>query len=116
MKLLKLRIDGVTLFKDKRLELDFIAADRVLSDEEGNYADVFPLPVGSSLYSQNVMGVVGVNASGKTTTLNLVRFVLGYMSGSFVMRRFATGSDVLGNLERQINVSCVFSKRFGISY
>ena len=25
MKLLKLRIDGVTLFKDKRLELDFIA-------------------------------------------------------------------------------------------
>ncbi len=46
MKLLKLRIDGVTLFKDKRLELDFIAADRVLSDEEGNFADVFPLPVG----------------------------------------------------------------------
>ena len=41
MKLLKLRIDGVTLFKDKRLELDFIAADRVLSDEEGNFADVF---------------------------------------------------------------------------
>ncbi len=111
MKLLKLRIDGVTLFKDKRLELDFIASDRVFRDEEGNVADVFPLPVGSSIYSQNVMGVVGVNASGKTTTLNLVRFVLGYMSGSFVMRRFATGSDVLGNLERQVNVACVFFEK-----
>ena len=111
MKLLKLRIDGVTLFKDKRLELDFIASDRVSRDEEGNVADVFPLPVGSSIYSQNVMGVVGVNASGKTTTLNLVRFVLGYMSGSFVMRRFATGSDVLGNLERQVNVACVFFEK-----
>ena len=49
MKLLKLRIDGVTLFKDKRLELDFIASDRVSRDEEGNVADVFPLPVGSSI-------------------------------------------------------------------
>ncbi|WP_308581587.1 hypothetical protein [uncultured Parolsenella sp.] len=109
--MLKLRVDGLTLFKNKRLELDFIATDRVSRDEEGNVSDVTQLAGGSAVYTQNVMGIVGVNAAGKTTVLNLVRFVLGYMSGNYVMRQFATGTNLMGKLEDRMAISCVFYEK-----
>ena len=115
MRLLKLRVDGLALFKNKRLELDFIATDRVSRDEEGNVSDVTQLTGGSAVYTQNVMGIVGVNAAGKTTVLNLVRFVLGYMSGNYVMRQFATGTNLMGKLEDRMAISCVFYEK-GSSY
>ncbi len=108
MRLLKVRVDGVELFRNQRLEIDFVATDRVPKDEEGNIADVTRLPKGASLYTQNVMGIVGVNASGKTTALNVVRFVLGYMSGTYAIRRFVTSSDRLGKLGDTFSVACVF--------
>ena len=108
MKLLKMRIDGALLFEGHRLELDFIATDRVPRDEEGNIADVTPVPGGSSVYTQNVMGIVGVNASGKTTVLNLIRLVLGYLSGAYIMRSFDASSDHFGKLGDRIVVSCIF--------
>lgn len=111
MRLLKLRVDGLTLFKDKRFELDFIATDRVSRDEEGNVSDVTQLAGGSAVYTQNVLGVVGVNAAGKTTVLNLVRFVLGYMSGNYVMRQFAVGGSLIGKLGEHLTVSCVFYEK-----
>ncbi len=111
MRLLKLRVDGLTLFKNKRLELDFIATDRVSRDEEGNVSDVTQLAGGSAVYTQNVMGIVGINAAGKTTVLNLVRFVLGYMSGNYVMRQFATGANLMGKLEDSMTISCVFYEK-----
>lgn len=111
MRLLKLRVDGLTLFKNKRLELDFIATDRVSRDEEGNVSDVTQLAGGSAVYTQNVMGIVGVNAAGKTTVLNLVRFVLGYMSGNYVMRQFATGANLMSKLEDRMTISCAFYEK-----
>lgn len=111
MRLLKLRVDGLTLFKNKCLELDFIATDRVSRDEEGNVSDVTQLAGGSAVYTQNVMGIVGVNAAGKTTVLNLVRFVLGYMSGNYVMRQFATGANLMGKLEDRMTISCAFYEK-----
>lgn len=111
MKLLKLRIDGALLYKGNRFELDFIATDRVPRDEEGNIADVTPMNGGSAIYAQNVIGFVGVNASGKTTGLNLVRLVLGYLTGSYVMRGFASPADRFGKLGDRINVSCIFVEK-----
>ncbi len=42
--------------------------------------------------------MVGVNASGKTTALNIIRFILGYMSGPYLMRRFTPKDDKLGRM------------------
>ncbi len=108
MKLLKLRVEGAGIFKNDVFELDFIASDRVPRDEEGNIADVTAIADASTVYTQNVMSLVGVNASGKTTVLNFVRFVLGYMSGSYSMRSFALGQAKLGKVSSHIAVSCVF--------
>lgn len=108
MKLLKLRVEGAGIFKNDAFELDFIASDRVPRDEEGNIADVTAVAGTSTVYTQNVMSLVGVNASGKTTALNFVRFVLGYMSGSYSMRGFALGQAKLGKISPRVAVSCVF--------
>ena len=80
MRLLKVKVDGAELFKNCLFELDFIATDRVPRDDEGNISDVTPVCEKSSVYTENVIGMVGVNASGKTTALNIIRFILGYMS------------------------------------
>lgn len=111
MQLLKIRVDGAELFKEDRFELDFIASDRVPRDDEGNVADVTPVREGSSVYTQNVIALVGVNASGKTTALNIVRFILGYMSGPYVMRRFALSDDCLGKMSSRLSISCVFAEK-----
>ena len=87
MRLLIEKGDGAELFKNCLFELDFIATDRVPRDDEGNISDVTPVCEKSSVYTENVIGMVGVNASGKTTALNIIRFILGYMSGPYLMRR-----------------------------
>lgn len=108
MKLLNLRIDGASLYKGNRFEMGFIATDRVPRDEEGNIVDVTPVNGGSAVYTQNVIGLVGVNASGKTSALSLIRLVLGYLSGAYIMRGFMAPSDYFGKLGDAIDVSCVF--------
>ena len=111
MRLLKVKVDGAELFKDRLFELDFVATDRVPRDDEGNISDVTPVRAGSSVYTENVIGMVGVNASGKTTALNIIRFILGYMSGPYLMRRFTPGDDKLGKMAPHLSISCVFYEK-----
>lgn len=111
MKLLKLRIDGAMLYRNDRFEIDFIATDRVPRDEEGNIFDVTPVSGGTAVYTQNVIGFAGINASGKTTGLNLIRMVLGYLTGSYVMRGFSVSSDCFGKLADRVTVTCIFVER-----
>lgn len=111
MRLLKVKVDGAELFKDRLFELDFIATDRVPRDDEGNVSDVTPVRDGSSVYTENVIGMVGVNASGKTTALNIVRYILGYMSGPYHMRRFTPRDDKLGKMAPLLSISCVFYEK-----
>ncbi len=110
MRLLKLRVNGASIFEGGSFELDFIATDRVPRDEEGNITDVTALATGSSVYTENVMSLVGVNASGKTTALNFIRLVLGYMSGSYSMRSYALGAAKLGKIDNELAVSCIFNE------
>ena len=51
MRLLKVKVDGAELFKNRLFELDFIATDRVPRDDEGNISDVTPVCEKSSVYS-----------------------------------------------------------------
>lgn len=108
MRLVKVIVDGAELFKDGLFELDFIATDRVPRDEEGGISDVTPVCEGSTVYTENIIGMVGVNASGKTTALNIIRFILGYMSGPYIMRRFTPRDDKLGKMGSHLSISCVF--------
>lgn len=93
MRLLKVEFIGDDLYKDSTFSFDLFASDRVLAPDDGK-----PLPnvhrVGNtrSVYSQNVIGISGVNASGKTTSVNLLEFASQYLTMTCLIRsdRFAT--------------------------
>lgn len=110
MRLLRLHIEGSPLYVEQGLNLDFFAADRVQGDHgEEKPLDVTKVGDEGSVYSQNVIGITGVNASGKTTTLNLLRAVIEYMSGSYAMRQtYFTGANRFGKIGNDLTVTVVF--------
>lgn len=77
MKLLKVSFNGLEMFKDGKLTLDFFATDRVV-DPRG--VTLIEKPI----YSENVIAFAGINATGKTTTLRLVALVINLLSGGSV--------------------------------
>lgn len=110
MRLLRLHIKGSPLYVEQGLNLDFFAVDRVRDDCDGEKPlDVTKVEGEGSVYSQNVIGITGVNASGKTTSLNLLRAVIEYMTGSYAMRQtYYTGANRLGKIGNDLTVTVVF--------
>lgn len=73
MKLLKLIVTGLPLFKDK-CEIDFLALQRVSVDNADKMSIAFDNGT-KNFYQNNVLSFIGINASGKTTILKLITFV-----------------------------------------
>ena len=73
MKLLKISVSGLPLLKDD-CDIDFLASQRVTAAHAEKMNAIFN--VGKQQFMQNnVMAVIGINASGKTTVLKLIAFV-----------------------------------------
>ncbi|MBJ6301992.1 hypothetical protein JGU45_06685, partial [Staphylococcus aureus] len=72
MKALKIIVNGLSNFKDQKLDIDFITSKKVNSPElNTNVARLF-----NNIYNQNTLSFIGINASGKTTTLELIETLL----------------------------------------
>lgn len=92
MKLLRVEFEGDELFKDSSFSFDLYASDRVMKPEEGEtLSNVCKIEGTRSIYSQNVIGISGVNASGKTTAVKLLQFAAQYLAVPYTVRsdRFA---------------------------
>lgn len=100
MRLLKAILDGVDLFKDGHLEIDLFASDRVV-DESG--VTVIEKPI----YSQNIIGFAGINASGKTSTLRIMEFVLDTLMGKPVSDHLDIPSTLLLS-QKSIRLKALF--------
>lgn len=94
MRILRIEADGLYLFNG-RIVIDFNAEQRVYPD---NAAMLFN-PFGKT-YTNNVLSFVGVNASGKTTSLKLVSFVMSLLNAEAI-----NNIDSKVVLERSKNVS-----------
>lgn len=70
MKLIKMKISDLLLF-DEGIELDFIAHQRVTDQNDEGLTRIL-----GNIYRQNVIGIIGINASGKTTVLKALSFVM----------------------------------------
>ena len=70
MKLLKIEVDGLPLFKEK-IDICFFAQQRI-SEEQRDY--LYPLFSTVFLNTTNVFA--GINASGKTTSLKVILLAL----------------------------------------
>ena len=79
MHLLKFAINGLDLYRDSSISMDLYASDRVSAQS----ATVHRLSgLGSGISSQTVVGIAGLNASGKTTTLRALNFALDVVRGN----------------------------------
>lgn len=70
MKILKIKANGLPLFREQ-LEIDFVALQRVNEDNAESMCRIF-----SNIYQNNVISVVGINASGKTSLLKVICFAM----------------------------------------
>ena len=91
MKLLKVKAAGLGLFKDT-VEIDFFAEQRIYADNAEMLSNVF-----GSTYTNNVISFIGINASGKTTTLKLLSFIIKILNSESINnipnRKILEGSD-----------------------
>lgn len=74
MKLLKIKVIGLPLYKDV-LEMDFFARQRVESEKNETMHHLF-----SNIYLNNAIAIMGINASGKTTILKTLSFILNLLN------------------------------------
>lgn len=78
MRLLKFTVSGLDLFADNEVSIDLYATDRVAAQSPS----VFRMTgAGKAIHTQNLIGVAGLNASGKTTMLRLLGMVLSLVRG-----------------------------------
>lgn len=70
MKILKIEAKGLKLFPDG-LVVDFTTTQRVRNDKSEMLHKISP-----QIYQNNAIAFVGINASGKTTTLKVISFVI----------------------------------------
>lgn len=110
MRIVKVVAKGLPLYRDEQLTLDLYATDRVARGEDGAIHDVMRLGTSGAIYSQNVLGFVGVNASGKTSTLNLLEFIVSYLTDRRVSRHLAFEQGRLGRIGKELDLSVVFWK------
>ena len=75
IKLIRLSASGLNLLKEK-VDIDFFAEQRVLSDKLGMLSNLF-----GRVYTNNVISLVGINASGKTTILKLIALCFDFING-----------------------------------
>lgn len=92
MKILKTKIRGLSYFKNGEFEFDFFASKNVnfYEKESKNVSHVI-----NKLYKLNSIALLGINASGKTTSLKLVLSMLNI----FIKNKSLTEDDVpeIGN-------------------
>lgn len=106
VKLLKLSGDGLMLFKD-RVEIDFYAEQRVFADNNEMLFNPF-----GSIYTNNVLSIVGINASGKTSLLKLISFAISLINGTSI--NGISSKDVLVGTENATIESIFYNDKYGV--
>lgn len=92
MRLLKMIVNGLTLFKGT-VDIDFYAEQRVSGDNNEMVSPCF-----GSVYTNNVMSIVGINASGKTSLLKVISFVIEFINGESINN--IRNRDILKDAEK----------------
>lgn len=77
MRLLGFEIHNTNLF-GKNLHIDLVATDKVsqLLTDNDNIERAYRIDSGASIYSQNIIAFTGLNATGKTTILEVIQILL----------------------------------------
>ena len=92
IKILRITVQGLPLFKET-LDLKFYAQQRVADKDKDNLYHLF-----SNVYLNPTSSFIGINASGKTSVLKVLRFVLGMISSEPI--NHLSTKQILGNTNK----------------
>lgn len=90
MKILRITASGLPLFTGD-VTVDFVAQQRVTPEGTEKLSHIF-----GSYYQNNVVSIVGINASGKTSLLKVITFALRMMNNDPI--NTIGCREILGNL------------------
>lgn len=96
MKLLKLVMDNLPNFNGT-LSIDFLALQRVDEEDKERLYHVF-----SNIYTNNVLSFIGINASGKTTILKAISFVMKMLNNESINN--IQSKEILNDLDVKQNM------------
>ncbi len=68
LKILNIKVNGINIFEDK-LNVNFYCKDKVVDDN--SVKNVY-----GTIYTNNIISIVGLNAVGKTTLLKIINLIL----------------------------------------
>lgn len=78
MRILKIKVNGLKLFPNE-LEVDFTTTQRVRNDKSEMLYKISP-----QIHQNNAIAFVGINASGKTTTLKAISFIIQMLNNDAI--------------------------------
>ncbi|CAA6805396.1 MAG: AAA family ATPase [uncultured Sulfurovum sp.] len=90
MKILKIMASGLKLFPND-LVIDFTTTQRVRNDKSEMLYKISP-----QIHQNNAIAFVGINASGKTTTLKVISFVIEMLNNKSISN--IKNNDILNGL------------------
>ena len=90
IKILRIRYENIPLFHEGCFEFSFIAKDRV-----SNPTQVFQLR--KNLYTQKLIALAGINASGKTSALKLIYIAMSILLHRKSLNESSYGAELLQN-------------------
>lgn len=105
MRILKIKANGLKLFSDN-LEVDFTTTQRVRNDKSEMLYKISP-----QIHQNNAIAFVGINASGKTTTLKVISFIIQMLNNEPI-NSIKNNSILNGMFE---NEKIVFDVYFSVS-
>ena len=96
MKILKIMANGLNLFSNN-LEIDFTTIQRVRNDKSEMLYKISP-----QIYQNNAIAFIGINASGKTTTLKVISFIMQMLNNEPINK--IENNTILNGLTKQDKV------------
>lgn len=103
MKVLKIKANGLKLFSDN-IDIDFTTLQRIRNEKNEMLYKISPI-----IYQNNALAFIGVNASGKTTTLKLISFIIQLINNEPINK--IKSNDVLDGIsgKEKIVIEVYFS-------
>lgn len=99
MKLINIKASGLSLFKDD-INIDFYASQRVNEDDKDALYEL-----SNNIFLNKVNVFTGVNASGKTCSLYLIKFVIDLLNNQSI--NHSRTKNILGN-DKEINLEVTY--------
>lgn len=104
MRILKVKVSGLKLFEGE-LNIDFTPQQRVRKDKNEMLYEV-----SSKIRTNNTLAFIGINASGKTTTLKVISFVIQLLNNESINN--IKSNEILKGIEE--NDEVVFETYFSV--